>query len=218
MDANSVGTVLLAVLAGLPLTLLVTVLAFAIGLIGGVPIMLGLRSRIVPVRLATRLLVDLIRGVPTIVWLFLLYFGVSLGSFRFDSLTAAVVGLGIISAAYLAEIYRGAFQTLAKGQGEAAQALGFSRSTTFVRILAPQAVRTALPSLTSYLLALVKDSSIASTIGVAEMVFAATTFARQNPSTAGLTPFFFAAAVYLVVSIPLAVVARRLDTRLRRSF
>ncbi|NQX26566.1 amino acid ABC transporter permease [Microbacteriaceae bacterium VKM Ac-2854] len=209
---------LLAVLAGLPLTLLVTAAAFLIGLVLGVPIMLGLRSRLVPVRLATRLLVDLIRGVPTIVWLFLLYFGVSIGTFRFDSLTAAIVGLGIISAAYLAEIYRGAFQTLAKGQSEAAQALGFGRGTTFVRILAPQAIRTALPSLTSYLLALVKDSSIASTIGVAEIVFTATTVARQNPDSAGLTPFFLAAAVYLVVSIPLAVVARRLDTRLRRSF
>jgi polar amino acid transport system permease protein len=188
---------LLAILAGLPLTVLVTAAAFAIGLVLGVPIMLGLRSRSVPLRLATRLLVDLIRGVPTIVWLFLLYFGVSIGSFRFDSLTAAIVGLGIISAAYLAEMYRGAFQTLPKGQGEAAQALGFGRRTAFVRILAPQAVRTALPS---------------------EVVFSATTFARQNPDSAGLTPFFLAAAVYLVVSIPLAVVARRLDTRLRRSF
>ncbi|MCJ1697732.1 amino acid ABC transporter permease [Rathayibacter caricis] len=209
---------LLAVLAGLPLTLLVTAAAFAIGLLLGVPIMLGLRSRIVPLRLATRLLVDLIRGVPTIVWLFLLYFGVSLGTLRFDSLSAAIVGLGIISAAYLAEIYRGAFQTLPRGQGEAAQALGLGRGTTFVRVLAPQAIRTALPSLTSYLLALVKDSSIASTIGVAEVVFAATTVARQNPDTAGLTPFFLAAAVYLAVSIPLAILARRLDTRLRRSY
>ena len=209
---------LLAVLAGLPLTLLVTAAAFLIGLVLGVPIMLGLRSRLIPVRLAARLLVDLIRGVPTIVWLFLLYFGVSIGAFRFDSLTAAIVGLGIISAAYLAEIYRGAFQTVSTGQNEAAQALGFGRSTTFVRILTPQAIRTALPSLTSYLLALVKDSSIASTIGVAEIVFTSTTFARQNPDSAGLTPFFLAAAVYLVVSIPLAVVARRLDTRLRRSF
>ncbi|MCJ1675466.1 amino acid ABC transporter permease [Rathayibacter sp. VKM Ac-2929] len=209
---------LLAVLAGLPLTLLVTAAAFAIGLLLGVPIMLGLRSRIAPLRLATRLLVDLIRGVPTIVWLFLLYFGVSLGTLRFDSLSAAIVGLGIISAAYLAEIYRGAFQTLPRGQGEAAQALGLGRGTTFVRVLAPQAIRTALPSLTSYLLALVKDSSIASTIGVAEVVFAATTVARQNPDTAGLTPFFLAAAVYLAVSIPLAILARRLDTRLRRSY
>ncbi|MCJ1688421.1 amino acid ABC transporter permease [Rathayibacter sp. VKM Ac-2927] len=209
---------LLAVLAGLPLTLLVTAAAFAIGLLLGVPIMLGLRSRIAPLRLATRLLVDLIRGVPTIVWLFLLYFGVSLGTLRFDSLSAAIVGLGIISAAYLAEIYRGAFQTLPRGQGEAAQALGLGRGTTFVRVLAPQAIRTALPSLTSYLLALVKDSSVASTIGVAEVVFAATTVARQNPDTAGLTPFFLAAAVYLAVSIPLAILARRLDTRLRRSY
>lgn len=212
------GTAFLAVLAGLPMTLLVTALAFAIGLILGLPIMLGLRSPLLPLRLLTRLIVDLIRGVPTIVWLFLLYFGVSIGTLRFDSLTAAVVGLGIISGAYLAEIYRGAFQTLPRGQSEAAHALGLARSTTFVRVLAPQALRTALPSLTSYLLALVKDSSIASTIGVTELVFAATTFARQNPETAGLAPFFLAAAIYLAVSIPLAVIARRLDTRLRRSF
>ncbi|RII95434.1 amino acid ABC transporter permease [Clavibacter michiganensis] len=209
---------LLAVLTGLPLTLLVTAASFLIGSVLGIPIMLGLRARSMLPRVAMRLLVDLIRGVPTIVWLFLLYFGVSFGPFRFDSLTAAIAGLGIISAAYLAEIYRGAFQTLARGQSEAAQALGLGRTTTFVRILAPQAIRTALPSLTSYLLALVKDSSIASTIGVAELVFAATTFARQNPGSAGLAPFFMAAAVYLVVSIPLAVVARRLDTRMRRSF
>jgi polar amino acid transport system permease protein len=198
--------------------LLVTALAFAIGLVLGLPIMLGLRSPLLPLRLITRLIVDLIRGVPTIVWLFLLYFGVSIGSLRLDSITAAVVGLGIISGAYLAEIYRGAFQTLPRGQSEAAHALGLARSTTFVRVLAPQALRTALPSLTSYLLALVKDSSIASIIGVTELVFAATTFARQNPETAGLAPFFLAAAVYLAVSIPLAVMARRLDTRLRRSF
>ncbi|MDF2442191.1 MAG: polar amino acid transport system permease protein [Subtercola sp.] len=208
----------LAVLAGLPLTLLVTVCAFAIGLLGGLPIMLGLRSRILPVRLLCRLIVDLIRGVPTIVWLFLLYFGVSIGGFRFPSLAAAIVGLGLISAAYLSEIYRGAFQALPKTQSEAAQALGLGRVTTFLRILAPQAIRTALPSITSYALALVKDTSIASTIGVAEIVFAATTYARQNPATAGLIPFFFAALIYLAVSIPLAILARRLDTRLRRSF
>lgn len=208
---------LLAVLIGLPMTIVVTGAAFGIGLVGGIPLMLGLRSPFLPVRALTRLVVDIIRGVPTIVWLFLLYFGVSIGGLRLDSLTAAIVGLGVIASAYLAEIYRGGFSTVARGQAEAAHALGLSRGTVFRRVLAPQALRTSLPSITTFLLALLKDSSIASTIGVTEMVFAATTFARQNPTTAGLTPFFLAAGVYVLVSIPLAIVARRLDSRLTRS-
>ncbi|WP_285026623.1 amino acid ABC transporter permease [Plantibacter sp. ME-Dv--P-122b] len=208
---------LFAVLLGLPMTILVTGAAFGIGLVGGIPLMLGLRSPLKPVRAVTRLVVDIIRGVPTIVWLFLLYFGVSIGGLRLDSLSAAIVGLGVIASAYLAEIYRGGFSTVPRGQSEAAQALGLSRGVTFRRVLSPQALRTSLPSITTFLLALLKDSSIASTIGVTEMVFAATTFARQNPTTAGLTPFFLAAGVYVVVSIPLAVVARRLDSRLTRS-
>ena len=206
-----------AVLLGLPMTLLVTAAAFIIGLLLAVPLMLGLRSRLKPVRLTFRLLVDLIRGIPPIVWLFLLYFGINFGGLRLDSLSAAIVGLGVISAAYLAEIYRGGFSTLPAGQLEASRALGLGRRTTFLRILAPQAVRTSLPSIATFLLALLKDSSIASTIGVTEMVFAANTFVRQNPATAGLTPFFIAAGVYVVISIPLAIAARRLDTRLRRS-
>lgn len=207
----------IAVLLGLPTTLLVTVAAFGIGLVGGIPLLLGLRSRHRPVRLIVRVVVDLIRAIPPIVWLFVLFFGVSIGAFRFNALAAAIVGLGVISAAYLAEIYRGGFATLPVGQSEAARALGLGRRATFVRVLAPQAARTALPSITTFLLALVKDSSIASTIGVTDMVFAANTFVRQNPMTAGLTPFFVAAVVYVAISIPLAIVARRLDARLRGS-
>ncbi|GAA3649789.1 amino acid ABC transporter permease [Microbacterium marinilacus] len=205
------------VLLGLPLTLLVTALSFAIGLVGGVPIMLGLRSRFAPVRLSLRLVVDLVRGVPPLVWLFLLYFGVSVGSVRLDSLTAAVLALGVISSAYLAEIYRGGFATLPGGQAEAAAALGLSRATSFGRILAPQALRTALPSMTAFLLSLIKDSSLASTIGVADMVFQANLFTRQNTAEGGFTAFFVAAAVYLVISVPIAILARRLDTRMQRS-
>ncbi|GAA3311029.1 amino acid ABC transporter permease [Arthrobacter ramosus] len=205
------------VLLGLPMTLLVTISSFGIGAIVGIPLMLGLRSNYPPIRAVFRVIVDLIRGVPTIVWLFLLYFGVTFGHLRLSSLSAAIAGLGIISSAYLAEIYRGGFATLARGQIEASHALGLGRTTTFIRVLAPQALRTSLPSITTFLLALLKDSSIASTIGVTEMVFSATTFSRQNPGTAGLTPFFIAAGVYVVVSVPLAVVARRLDSRLRRN-
>lgn len=208
---------ILTVLAGLPMTLLVTALAFSIGLVGGFPIMLGLRSRIAPVRLCVRMLVDLIRGIPPIVWLFLIYFGVHFGAIRMNSLTAAVVGLGIISSAYLAEMYRGGFQTLHAGQAEAASALGLRRVDAFIYVLTPQAFRTVLPSITTFLLSLIKDSSIASTIGVADMVFMANQFARQNPDVPGIVPFVLAAIVYFIVSIPIALIARKLDTRMREA-
>ncbi|MGW9111772.1 amino acid ABC transporter permease [Microbacterium sp. NPDC055683] len=207
---------LAAVLLGLPLTLLVTAAAFSIGIVVGVPVLLALRSRFRPLALVMRFAVDLVRGIPPIVWLFLLYFGVSIGTVRLDALTAAILGLGIISSAYVAEMYRGGFAMVPRGQSEAAAALGLTRRTSFAMVLAPQAVRTALPSLTTYLLSLLKDSSIASTIGVADMVFAATMFARQNPTTAGIVPFFLAAGVYLVVSVPVAIAARRLDARFRK--
>ncbi|MEV6347658.1 amino acid ABC transporter permease [Actinoplanes sp. NPDC051851] len=208
---------LTAVLLGLPLTLVVTAAAFALGAVGGIPLMLGLRSRFTPVRLLVRLAVDLLRGVPTIVWLFLLYFGLAVGDVRLNSLGAAILGLGLVASAYLAEIYRGGFAVVPKGQTEAAQALGLSRTTTFVRLLAPQALRTVLPTVTTFLLMLLKDSSLASTVGVLEMTAQATAFSRQNVSTAGLTPFFVAAGVYIAISVPLAIAARVLDARLSGS-
>ncbi|MHA3723444.1 amino acid ABC transporter permease [Leucobacter sp. HY1910] len=205
----------LAVIIGLPLTLAVTAVAFLMGAVLGFPIMLGLQSRIVPVRWILRFAVDLVRAIPPIVWLFLIYFGVQIGTIRFDSFTAAVIGLGLIASAYLAEVYRGGYSTLPRGQQEAALALGLTRSSTFIRVLTPQAIKTVLPSMSTFLLALVKDSSIASTIGVMDMVFMANQFARQNPTVPGLTPFLMAAAVYLIISIPIAVYARRLDARLK---
>lgn len=205
----------LAVIIGLPMTLVVTALAFTTGAILGFPIMLGMRSRFVVVRLVIRLMVDIIRAVPPIVWLFLIYFGVQIGSIRLDSLTAAVIGLGLIASAYLAEVYRGGYSTLPKGQTEASLALGLTPTTTFLRIQTPQAIRTVLPSMSTFLLALVKDSSIASTIGVMDLVFRASQFARQNPDIPGIAPFLVAAAVYLIISIPIAIFARRLDAKLK---
>ncbi|KAB1659190.1 MULTISPECIES: amino acid ABC transporter permease [unclassified Pseudoclavibacter] len=208
---------LTAVLLGLPLTLLITVVSFVIGFILAIPLVVALRSEWAPVRLFFRFLVDLIRGIPIIVWLFIIYFGIVIGHFKFKPIQAAIVGFSLISAAYLAEILRGGIQSVHFGQWEAAEALGLKRSTAFLNIVAPQAYRITSPSIATYLIGLLKDSSIASTIGVTEMVYYSTNFARQNPGPDALTPFFIAALVYIVVSVPLAVLARRLDARLRKA-
>ena len=207
----------LAVLSGLPMTLLVTLAAFVIGLIGAVPLALLLRARWLVVRLVSRFVVDLIRGIPIIVWLFVLKFGISFGSFTFQPVQAAIVGLGVVSMAYLAEIYRGGLISVPVGQLEAAQALGVSRFSTFGRIVAPQAFRIVSPSIATYLIGLFKDSSIASTIIVAEMVFQAQSFARQNPTLLGVLPYALAGLLYIVLSLPVAYASRRLDAKLQEA-
>lgn len=208
---------LVAVLKGLPLTLLVTVAAMLVGLVGALPVAVGLRSRFVVVRGICRGFVDLGRGIPIIVWLFILKFGVSIGRFHFQPIQAAIIGLGIVSMAYLAEIYRGGLQSLPRGQTEAGQALGLSGTTVLLRITMPQAMRMVSPSIATYFIGLFKDSSIASTIIVTEMVFQAQAFARQNPTVAGILPYVFAGVAYIVLSIPVALLARRLDARLREA-
>ena len=109
MDAFS------AVLQGLPMTIVLTLSAFAIGIVGAVSLAVGLSSSNIVVRLACRLFVDLVRGVPIIVWLFLLKFGIQVGTFKFNPVGAAIVGLGVVSIAYLAEIYRGGPSTSCSG-------------------------------------------------------------------------------------------------------
>ncbi|MDP5226525.1 MULTISPECIES: amino acid ABC transporter permease [Arthrobacter] len=208
---------LLAVVQGLPMTLWLTLAAFAIGIVGAVPLSLALTSPIAPLRWAARLVVDLIRGVPIIVWLFLLKFGIHVGTFKFSPVNAAIVGLGVVSIAYLAEIYRGGIQAVPRGQLEASKALGLSGGTTFFGVVIPQAFRIVSPSIATYLVGLLKDSSIASTIIVSEMVFQSQSFARQHPTVEGILPYVIVGVIYIVLSLPVAFLSRRLDARMRKA-
>ena len=102
-----------------------------------------------------------------------------------------------------------------KGQFEASHALGLGGWTMFTKVIAPQALRAMLPGLATYFIGLVKDSSIASVIGVTEMVFAASTYARRSPE--GILLFFIAAIVYMALSIPMGLAARGMEARMRKA-
>ena len=203
-----------AVLLGVPLTLLITAASLLIGGLLGVPLVLGLRSSNAAIQLGSRSTVSLLRGIPPIVWLFILYFGVSIGAYQMAAVPAAIIGFGLISAAYMAEIYRGGLSSVHHGQWEAGHALGVSDWTTFSRIIGPQALRVSIPSMASYAISLFKDSSIASTIGVTEIVFYTTQTARSGGG--GLTVYIVAALMYVALSVPLAAVSRKLDASLRK--
>lgn len=204
-----------AIAIGLPLTVLVTILALMIGTVVALPIVAGLRSRNRLIWLMSRGLVDLLRGIPPVVWLFILYYGISIGAVRLSALQAGVLGLGVVAAAYLAEIFRGAISAVPKGQWEASSALGFHRATVWTRIVGPQTARAAIPAYTTFAIGLLKDSSIASTIGVSEIVFMSSQYARQSGS--GILVFFVAAGVYILLSVPLGLLSRHLDVKMRKA-
>ena len=202
-----------AVLRGVGMTVLITLLSFTVGAVLGVPLALARRSALPLVRGVTRFVIDVLRGIPPVVFLFVIFFGIGTDVVKLTALQAAVLGLGLIAAGYMAEIYRGGLLAVHKGQFEASAALGMSGWTAMSRIVGPQAIRVALPSATTFLIGLLKDSSIASTITATEMLYRATSVARSQGG--GLEPFLFAAVVYIALGAPLAWLSRTLDARLR---
>ncbi|AQA06607.1 hypothetical protein BVC93_22125 [Mycobacterium sp. MS1601] len=205
----------LIVAQGVVATLQLTVVGFAIGAILGLPLMVLRITRFWVLRSAARVFIELARGVPLIIWLFLIYngptqFNPALGSV-FTSWRSAVLAIGLVSAAYMAEIYRGALRAVNHGQFEASRALGMSQVDTASRIVAPQMVRVAIPASASYAIGLLKDSSLASTIGVFEITYYATTV---SSNTSSVTPFFVAGVYYVALTFPSAWAARRLESRM----
>lgn len=203
----------LVVAQGIAATLQLTVVGFAIGAILGLPLVAMRAARLWILRFTARSFIETARGVPLIIWLFLIYngptqFNPALGSV-FTSWRSAVLAIGLVSAAYMAEIYRGALRAVNNGQFEASRALGMSQVDTATRIVGPQMVRVAIPASASYAIGLLKDSSLASTIGVFEITYFATT---ASSNTSSVTPFFVAGIYYVALTFPSAWAARRLES------
>jgi polar amino acid transport system substrate-binding protein len=155
--------------------------------------------------------VEIFRGTPVLLQLYVLYYGLSsitpLGPF-----TAAILGLGLNYAAYEAELYRAGFEAVPVGQTEAALALGMSRWLALRRIVLPQALRVALPGVANDFIALLKDSSLVSVITVVELTKQMTITAVDVRGWLG--PGLLCAGLYLALSYPLSRLARRLERRL----
>lgn len=155
--------------------------------------------------------VEVFRGTPLLLQLYVLYFGLA-DVIRLEPMTAAVLGLALNYGAYEAEVYRGALSSVPQGQTEAARALGLSRWQALRHVVFPQALRTALPAVTNDFVALLKDSSLISVITVVELTKRMTIVAVELRDW--LTPGLMCAALYFVMSFPLARWARRIERRL----
>jgi polar amino acid transport system substrate-binding protein len=154
--------------------------------------------------------VELMRGTPILLQLFVLYYGIA-EAIRLPAFAAALLGLALNYAAYESEIYRAALEAVPQGQLEAARTLGLSERQVLMLIRAPQALRLALAPMTNDFIALLKDSSLVSVLTVMELTKQTQIFATNLGSW--VLPGILCAALYLAMSLPLAALARRLERR-----
>ncbi len=190
------------------ITLSCLAMALAVGL--GVVIASGRVYGSAPVRMLLTAYVEITRGTPVLLQLFVLYYGLS-SWVRLPAFVAALLGLGLNYAAYESEIYRGALEAVPKGQLEAARTLGLSEGQVLRLVRGPQAFRLALAPMTNDFVALLKDSSLVSVVTVVELTKQTAIFATNVASWA--IPGALCAALYLAMSLPLARLARRLENR-----
>jgi polar amino acid transport system substrate-binding protein len=201
------------------ITVGLTVASMAFAILLGLPLALLRLYGPAPLRLLSLLYIEFFRGIPVLILLYFLYYGLpvvaengGLGtSFALAPWQAAILGLGLNYAAYEAEIYRAGISSLPAGQWEAAESLGMSRWTTFRRIILPQAVRVILPPMTNDFVALYKDTSIVSVIAVVELT---KEYQILSKSTFQYLEIGLATAVlYLIMSVPLGHLSRYLEKR-----
>jgi len=204
---------LAAIAAGIPVTVALTLAAFAIGALAGLPLCAVRMAAPGALRVVAAAFILTIQAVPPIVWLFVIFFGVGSGYVQLNPFAAAVIGLGLITAANMAEIYRGALAAIHAGQWEAAFVLNLNARHTFIDVIGPQLLRVATPSAATFMIGLLKDSAIASTIGVYEIAFE--TYQLSQTSFRGLSIYVAAGLLYVALSLPIAVLARWLDVRMR---
>ncbi len=155
--------------------------------------------------------VNLIRGTPAFLQIYIAFFGLPLAGVNIDNYALGVIVMAMNSAAYLCEIFRAGIQSIPAGQSEAARSLGMSAAQTMVSIIIPQTFRNVIPTLTSEFILLYKDTSLLAAVGVMEIVMYAKTIVA---TTGSITPYVVAALFYLVVTLPLARVVSLLEARL----
>jgi len=199
--------------SGFLLTIAVSVASIMTGLVLGLVTAVARLSTIRPVWLVATAYVELIRNTPILVQLLLLYLGLPEFGVRLSPLEAIVIALSVNNGAYLAEIIRGGLQAVAKGQQEAAAAIGLSRRTTFVEILLPQAFRSIFPALTNQFILTVLATSIGSIIGTPELTQQVLFVDSRTFRTIELLAFLtvaYAVLTFVVVRLS-QLVTRRLD-------
>ena len=200
--------------AAITMTIPLTIISFAIGLVIALAVALARLSPNVLLTNAARFYISIIRGTPLLVQLFIVFFALPEFGVKIDPFPAAIIAFSLNVGGYAAEIIRSAIQSIPRGQWEAAETIGMNYAGALRRIILPQAARVAVPPLSNTLISLVKDTSLASTILVTELL-------RQAQIIAAPTFEFFAlygtaAVYYWVICLVLSFGQSRVERRLER--
>nr|WP_315591492.1 amino acid ABC transporter permease [uncultured Cupriavidus sp.] len=208
---NNASEFLPILLKGAVVTVEVTVLSFLLSSVLGLGLALMKLSSIRVVSATGATIINVIRGLPIIVQLFYIYFVLPDIGLHLTAFQAGVIGLGIAYSAYQAENFRAGIEAVDPGQREAAEAMGMRGALILRRVILPQAFRIALPPYGNTLVMMLKDSSLVSTITVAEMTRAGQLIASSTFQN--MTVYTLVALLYLLMSLPLVYLLRRVEFR-----
>lgn len=201
----SFGKLSVILLEGMLVTLEIFFLTLIISIPIGVLVAIMKMSKHKIIRYPTAFYISIMRGTPLILQIIFIYFAPSLilqavaphllGNLHYDRFTAVIIAFSINYAAYFAEIFRGGIQSISKGQYEAAEALGMTKTQTFFRIILPQVIKRVMPACGNEVITLVKDTSLAQVIGVTEMFSLAQ---KHTSGQSSIVPLFVAGLFYFV--------------------
>lgn len=199
-------------LRALPVTLELSCAAMIIGTILALLIAFASMSKFVPVRALAWGYVQIVRGSPLLMQVFFIFFGLPILGINVSTFGAAVSALILNTAGFMAEIIRGGLQSIEQAQVEASEALGLTRYQSFRYVIFPQAVQIMIPPSIGQFTALVKNSSVASTIGFIEMTRAGRVITERTGK--GLVMFFLVGLMYFIVCYHLSRITKHMERRL----
>ena len=198
---------------GIKITLLLSFGALVIGTTLGSLLSLARLSKNKILKFIARVYIEIVRGTPMMVQISLVYFGsYALLGMDIDGFVAALIAVALNSTAYVAEIIRSGIQSIDKGQTEASRSLGLTSGQTMRHIILPQAVKNILPTLGNEFVTLIKETSVASTIGVAELMYASKIV--QSTSFQPFTPLVIVAVLYFVFTFTISQLVSLFERRL----
>ncbi|OWX98652.1 amino acid ABC transporter permease [Thioclava sp. IC9] len=197
-------------LSGLWLTLQLGVASIVVGLVLGLILSMLRLYGVAPVRLLTKIYIDVFRSIPLLVLLIVVYYALPFLGVRLSSFASAMTALTLVSGAYTAEIFRAGIEAIPNGQFEASEALGLSHRQTMVDVILPQAIRIVIPPLTNNSINVMKDTALASVVAMPDLLKQAT---QAQALAANPSPLIGAALIYIVFLWPAVLLVSRLENR-----
>jgi len=198
-------------LQGFETTMILAAAGFLLGFVIGIPVALAETYAIKPIRWLAISYVELIRGTPMLVQIFIIYYALPQVGIRFDAITASIIGLGINSGAYQAEYFRGAMKSIPSGQMDAALSIGMRITQALLSVILPQSLRLVIPAWTNEMVYLVQYSSVAYLVTVVELTAVGGIIGVRTFQYVAI--YSIIALIYLAITIAITKTTRRIELK-----